>query len=113
MSFENNVRVFLATPLSSGANAVTCTNAVAPFNNPPAEGVVTITDDFRSPTVFEIMRYTSFADNGDGTFTLSGLTRGLEGTGDSSWGAGAGLFMAVTAGQLDEMNLLINAGLVL
>lgn len=46
---------------------------------PATDGVITM-EDAGNPGTYEIIKYATFSDNGDDTYTLGGLTRGHRGT---------------------------------
>lgn len=106
--WENNVATTLASALAAGATSVTINTATAPANNPPIPGsgnvgVLTLQDSLDAPTQREIISYTGRTDNGDGTFTLTGLTRGLESTTGVEFSSGAVVFMGATASRFKEL----------
>lgn len=107
-TLANNVKVTLAADVSAVASSITVNAASGIFNNPPdptgdaASGglsIATIQDAALPPTKTEIITYTGVTDNGNGTLTLTGVLRGIEGTTARSWATGAVLFQAYTAGQ--------------
>ena len=116
-TLANDVQVELAAALSDTDTSATIVAAVAPLNNPPTPdtaSVLTLVDTLGSPAKVEIVRYTTVTDNGDGTFTIGGLTRGQEGTTAQSFDIGAIAYQAATAGVLaalttPEMLPAINA----
>ncbi len=67
----------------------------------PSDGYLAIGEqqDFVGST-FEVVRYSGFTRNGDGTSTFSSLTRGLDNTSASSWDSG------ITVGTNIPGNLL-------
>lgn len=46
----------------------------------PAAGGILQVEDSGNPGTYELIRYATFSDNGNGTYTLGGLTRGHRGT---------------------------------
>ena len=96
MSFVNNVRTTLSTVLSSIATEVNVAKSVVPFNDPPVSGKLTLMNNIFDPEKIEIISYTGRVDNT--TFwTLTGVTRGIEGTAGTSFLSGAVVFQAFTA----------------
>ncbi len=67
----------------------------------PSDGYLAIGEqqDFTDST-YEVVRYSGFTRNGDGTSTFSSLTRGLDNTSASSWDSG------ITVGTNIPGNLL-------
>jgi hypothetical protein len=105
----NNVRVLLSSSITNVATSITVTAASAPYNNPanPASdtasnglGIATLIDVYANPTKTEIVTYTTLTNNGNGTYTLSGVTRAREGTTAQAFSAGATLVQTITAAQL-------------
>lgn len=88
-AWANNVLVTLAADLTAVANSVTVNAASAPFNSPPnpsgGVALLTLANARTGPSKIECVSYTGRTDNGNGTYTLTGLTRGLEGTSGQSW----------------------------
>lgn len=88
---------------------MTVTKASSPYKNPlppstfaeNAAGSITLVDQLSNPTAKEIVTYTTFLDNGNGTITLGGLSRGQEGSFASAFTAGAIAFQSITAGELN------------
>lgn len=110
-TLANNVKVTLAADVSAVASSITVNAASGIFNNPPdptgdaASGglsIATIQDAALPPTKTEIITYTGVTDNGNGTLTLTGVLRGIEGTTARSWTSGAVLFQSATAGQFSD-----------
>lgn len=109
MSRANFVQVKLAAGVAAAANTLSVQAIGAAFNLPPADGgLLTITDSLGGPEAHEIIRYT--ARSGSGPYTLSGVTRGLEGTTPRAWSAGAYVVQCLTAGEFDAKQDLIPAG---
>lgn len=109
MSRANFVQAKLAAAAAAAANTLSIQAMGGAFNLPPADGgLLTITDSLGGPEAHEIIRYT--ARSGSGPYTLSGVTRGLEGTTARAWSAGAYVVQAVTAGEFDAKQDLIPPG---
>lgn len=109
MSRANFVQVKLAAGVAAAANTLSVQAMGAAFNLPPADGgLLTITDSLGGPEAHEIIRYT--ARSGSGPYTLSGVTRGLEGTTARAWSTGAYLVQCLTAGEFDAKQDLIEPG---
>lgn len=104
INLTNNVVAELESGLLSSATTLTITAPQTPAN-PPGNGVgrLTLIDKTADPDVVEIVGYTSVVDNGNGTFDVSGLTRGMEGTTAVNFPSGATVIQALTAGQLNQM----------
>jgi len=99
---EENVHTTLAAGVSGGATSIDVNKASSPWNDPPDPGGDTsplvLTDSTSSPGKIEIITYTSRADNGDGTWTLGGVTKNAYGGhGDQSWNSGDIVIQAPTA----------------
>ena len=98
-TIENNVSTELASSVSAGATSIDVNTAAAPNNNPPSptdSALLTLMDKAYKPSKIEIISYTGVTDNGDGTLTLSGVSKGLEGTSDQSWSSGDLVMQAMT-----------------
>ena len=98
MSFVNNVKSTLESAISETSARIRVFKAVSPMQDPPAIGKITIADSLSSPTAIEIIEYSTRTDHGD-YWTLSEVTRGLEGSTASSFAIGAVVFQAFTAGD--------------
>lgn len=118
--WENFVQVSLANSYDDTATSMVFNAASGPWKNPPnPSGEVaycTLVDDISAPTKFEIISYTLI--NGFGPFTMSGITRGVEGTTAQSWTAGSYIVQYLTVAQTvdtDELasltgDVVINGG---
>lgn len=99
----SNSTNFVQLKLAAAATAAQPTLVVqvpsAPFQLPAANGTLTLFDVLGFPTKAEIVGYTTVTDNGNGTATLAGVTRGKEGTSAQAWAAGASAVQALTAGD--------------
>lgn len=96
----NFSQTVLSASLAIGGTSLTVSTPSAPFAVPAAgAGRITLIDSAFAPTVMEIVTYTGRTDNGNGTFTYTGLTRGAEGTAAAAWSAGTVALQALTAGQ--------------
>tara|TARA_B110000902_G_scaffold171820_1_gene195564 strand:+ start:206 stop:709 length:504 start_codon:yes stop_codon:yes gene_type:complete len=98
MNFVNNVKLALETELTILSSEVRLLKAVAPMQDPPESGKLVLQDNLSAPSAIEIVTYTHRTDH-DGYWTLTGLTRGVEGSTASSFNAGAYAFQAFTAGD--------------
>ena len=98
MSYANNVKSTLNSSFSSSANSLEVVKAVAPYNDPPTEGKVTLMDSLSAPTKIEIISYTGRTDN-TSYWTLTGVSRALESTNAEAFNAGANVFQTWTAGD--------------
>ena len=106
-NYENFVRVELSSPAAAADNTLTFSDAVAPYRAPVANagatGSLVLVDSEWHPTEFEIVTYTGITDNGDGTFTLTGVSRSQEGTtAPSSWPIGTVIVQPATAAGLND-----------
>jgi len=101
MSFVNNVKITLNAAITSSATSVQVVKAVAPFNDPPASGKLTLMDSLSSPTQIEIVSYTGRTDNST-YWTLTGVSRGQESTTASAFSSGDAAVQTWTAGQADQ-----------
>lgn len=87
----NFVRTLLSTAALDGDTTLTIAGASSPFSTPPDPAVTGLTeklllaDALGQPTVIEVVSYTGLTDNLDGTFDLTGVTRGLLGTTGVAW----------------------------
>ncbi|MDH1236570.1 pyocin knob domain-containing protein [Stutzerimonas stutzeri] len=95
MTYENFVQVQLAAPLGSSDTTLTLANPIGAYRLPPATGgILVLADSVGSPAFTEIVSYVSRSGN-----TLSGLTRGQEGTSARAWPAGTFCYQSLTAGD--------------
>ena len=102
---DNNVQCTLNTAINAVVTSIIVNAAVVPNKNPVAPsggntGVITLMDSLVAPTLIEIVTYATSTNNGNGTFTLTGCTRGQEGTTASSFAPGAACIGALTAAIL-------------
>lgn len=113
---DNNVRVTLNASITTGSTEIIVNKASPPFRDPPlpviqsdgAAGSITLMDSLAALTKAEIVLYTTWLDNGDGTITLGGLTRGYENTVVSAFSAGQYAVQTVTAGELNSPLLTLD-----
>ena len=98
MSFANNVKASLESAISATTTRVRVLKAIAPMQDLPESGKITISDNLFSPTAVEIIEYSTRTDHG-AYWTLTGVARGAEGTTSSSFGISAVVFQAFTAGD--------------
>jgi len=100
---SNNVLTTLSANVLVGANSISVVAASAPDNSPPdpagAIETLTLVDSISAPTKREIITYTG--RTGTGPYTLTGVTKGTEGTTDQAWNAGDVVYMALTAAQVN------------
>lgn len=115
----NNVRTTIAgAGITAASTSVIVNKTSAPYKDPPqpssaadaTRGVITFMDSLSNPTKIEIVYYLGWADNGDGTITLSGLQRGREDTIASAFSAGQYAVQMLTAGELATKLLSVNHG---
>lgn len=112
-TLDNFVRAVLSADATAGANTLLVAKAVAPLRDPPvasveAPGVLVLQDLPTSPTKVEIVRYTGQSIAGN-VVTLTGVTRGQEGTTAQAWSAGTPTFQGVTAGALADLQSALAA----
>lgn len=107
---ENDVKTVLAASVAAGASSVDVNAATAPYNSPPDPAGntarLTLRDSLTSPSKVEIIEYTSRTDNGDGTYTLGSVTKGVESTSDQSWSAGDHAYQAATAAVVQDVEVV-------
>jgi hypothetical protein len=105
-TLDNFVRATLQADITAGATTVTVTKAAPPLRDPPdatvdAPGLLVLQDTPTSPTKIEVISYTSRSIVGT-VVTLTGVTRGLEGSTASPWSAGTPTFQGITAGVIAQ-----------
>lgn len=106
LALRNDVQTTLAADVLPGDTSLQLVNAAAPYANPPEPGtvsVLTLTNSITQPTTVEVVTYTTVTDNGDGTMTVGGVTRGQEGTTPAAFNAGQFVYQAITAGLLSAV----------
>jgi len=116
---ENFVHVTIDATVSIGASSIVVDAGISPFNTPidPSGETATLVllDDPDTPTKLEIVTYTG--RTGSGPYTLTGVSKGEEGTSDQSWAAGDHVIQAPTVasagGNTIEGDLTVNNGDVL
>lgn len=99
-TFDNNVAALLTVEALSDAVALTvqaATNANPPPDVLSGKAVVSLMDRAYQPTQFEIVTYTGRTDNGNGTYTLTGVVRAQENTTAQLWPVGTVVVQAITA----------------
>ena len=99
-AYENFVQSRLNTNITSGTTTIPLQLAVAPYNDPPnpasgSMGRLVVTDNPEDPGAYEVISYTGASTSG-GVRTLTGVTRGVEGSTARAWDAGSYLYMAPT-----------------
>lgn len=106
-SYGNNVRTTLYIGISDTDTTVLLDEATPPLNDPPTDASATkparftLMDDPSAPTVIEIIQATGVSAPAAGVVTLTGVTRGLEGTTAQSWGSGNTVIQCVTQAMLN------------
>lgn len=105
---QNNVYTTLTNSISNSDDTITINKANDPFNSPPdlssgETGVLTIVDSTKDPTKIEIINYSNWVDNGDGTINVSGCTRGQDGTTAYSFANGAVIMQSITNDILNNI----------
>ncbi len=100
-SYNNNVRMILNTAIDTSVATVLIDEAVAPYSNPPATASAdkpayfTLMDNPVNPTKVEIIRATGVSSPALGVVTLTGVTRGVDGTTAQSWSVGSVVVQAL------------------
>lgn len=108
-SYGNNVRSTLSAPLAAGATTASLHGAPAGANNPSVDANesqparFTIMNRANNPTQIEIIEATGVSGLVLGVVTLSGITRGVEGTTARAWPSGSIIVQSVTAGMLNPL----------
>jgi len=87
---EDSVKTTLSASVAVGASSIDVHKSSNPWNDVPDpsgdRAILTLTNSTVSPSKIEIITYTSRTDNGDGTYTLGGVTKNaLGGHGDQTW----------------------------
>jgi hypothetical protein len=97
---KNFVRTTLAAPIDAIATAIDLQPAAAPYSDPDTSGgTLTLADSLVTPTKLEIITYTGVSGS-----TLTGVTRGAEGTTAHSWVAGTHAIGAFTAADKTKLD---------
>lgn len=95
MSYANFVQAKLGLAMTNDQTTATLQDAVVPFQLPPTDGgTLVLTDSLGSPSFVEIIKYTSRTG-----LTLSGVSRGQEGTTARAWAVGNYCYQSLTAGE--------------
>lgn len=105
-TLDNFVRSTLQADITAGSTTVTVTLAAPPLRDPPdatptAPGLLVLQDVPTSPTKIEVISYTGRSIVGT-VVTLTGVTRGMEGSTASPWPAGTPAFQGITAGVVAQ-----------
>lgn len=113
-TLDNFVRSILAVDAAIGDTSLVVALAAPPLRDPPAAsagapGILILQDQPTAPTKIEIVTYTGVSIVGT-QVTLSGVTRGLEGTTAQAWTAGTQTFSGSTAAVLAQFALSANLG---
>jgi len=107
MDYKNFVRGEVAEAVTATATTIKCSDPAAPFVIPPVpssgENRLVLVDNEWMPTKFEVIGYAGITDNGDGTHTLTSVSRALEGSIAQTWDIGAIASLSMTGGILDEI----------
>lgn len=104
--FANNALATLTVDALAGATTLTVAAVIGanpPVNVTSGLGIVSLMDKTFMPTAFEIVTYTGRTDNGNGTYTLTGVSRGQEGTTAQSWTAGTYAVQAFTSAAHQDL----------
>ena len=105
-TLDNFVRSILAVDAAIGDNSLVVALAAPPLRDPPAAsadapGILILQDQPTAPTKIEIVTYTGVSIVGT-QVTLTGVTRGLEGTSPQAWPAGTQTFSGTTVAVLAQ-----------
>lgn len=108
-TLDNFVRSILAVDAAVGDTSLVVALAAPPLRDPPipsagAPGILILQDQPTAPTKIEIVTYTGVSIVGT-QVTLTGVTRGLEGTSAQAWTAGTQTFSGTTASVLGQFAL--------
>src|SRR5690348_3271342 len=100
-TLDNFVRSVLAVDATAADTSLVLTLAAPPARDPPAPaagevGVLGLQDSPAAPTKIEIVTYTGRSVSGT-QVTLTGVTRGCEGTTAQAWTTGTPTFAGTTA----------------
>jgi hypothetical protein len=107
-TLDNFVRSTLSADVLSTDTTLHIAVATAPLRNPPstvsasAPGIMVIQDVPSAPTAIEIVTFTGVSTVGS-VVTLTGVTRGREGTTAKAWVSGNPTFQGVTADVLAQI----------
>jgi len=93
MSYSNNVKSTLNAAVLASATSVQVVKASSPYNDPPTSGNLTLMDNLASPSKIEIITYTGRTDNTT-YWTLTGVSKGQDGTSDQAWSSGDNVFQS-------------------
>lgn len=113
-TLDNFVRSILAVDAAIGDTSLVVALAAPPLRDPPAPsagapGILILQDQPVAPTKIEIVTYTGVSIVGT-QVTLTGVTRGLEGTSAQAWPAGTQTFSGTTVGVLAQFALAATLG---
>jgi len=105
-TLDNFVRSILAVDAAIGDTSLVVALAAPPLRDPPAPsagapGILILQDQPTAPTKIEIVTYTGVSIVGT-QVTLTGVTRGLEGTSPQAWPAGTQTFSGTTVAVLAQ-----------
>ncbi len=102
-TWDNFVQAQLNTSISDTDTTLVINVATGAWNDVPEPNgdvaILTLLDNLAAPTKFELIYYTD--RSGTGPYTLTGVTRGVEGTVASAWSSGAFVLQHITAGALN------------
>lgn len=105
--FDNNVQVLIAASVSAVDTSITIDAGVSPKKTPPdpsgETSYMSLVDDLYQPTKIEVVTYTGLTDNGNGTFTLTGVTRAQESTSATTWSIGDVAYQAIPASLVNSL----------
>lgn len=111
---ENNVYTYLDKNIDKNSTSIRVKKAVHPYNDPIAPssneiGVLTLIDNHESTTKIEIINFTGFTDNGDGTLTILGISRGKENTLPQNFVEGSIVTQSITREAINNIIANINS----
>ncbi len=103
--WANFVQTTINSAVSIGASSIVVDAATAPFNTPidPSgeTAYLVLSDNLTTPTAYEVITYTG--RTGTGPYTLTGVTKGQEGTADQAWSAADFVAQSHTAASVGRI----------
>lgn len=109
MSYSNHVVASLHEGIGAGSTTIKVVKAVAPYQDPPAAGYLTLADSLVGPTKLEIVLYTGRTDNTT-YWSLTGVTRAQGGTSAFAFSIAAPVYQALAAADIPLVAVPATAG---
>jgi hypothetical protein len=110
--WTNFVQVTLNQAAAFGDTTLIVNKASGGWKDPPnpngSTAYLTLTDSIDTPTKFEIVSYTGRL--GFGPYSLTGVTRALEGTVALNWSSGAYVIQFMTSGNVFDKESILDGG---